>query len=120
MVAEGKQHSPTEKICRHFLVSMHSHNKINYGFHRDDGLPQVSLFQVSGTDEDAVVQHDVWGVDKESNLDDVLAIMNLYDSVAAYQSPYGRLVSAAPITYTFQPDDTQSRYVLDIRVVTTV
>lgn len=118
MVAEPKQHSPVEKIVRNFLVTEYLADT-NYAYDRTGPKRQIVIGHVTGLDEDALIQHDIWGVDKESALGDVLSIMQLYESTFQYQTPYGRLVSGTPANYLWRPDDTYSRYVLDVRVMST-
>jgi hypothetical protein len=119
VVAEAKEYSPTERICKFFLNTELNSPIVDYGFKSSDPLPQASVRHIAGTDEAALIQHSIWATDKETTLTLVLQFMALYETAATYQTPYGALCGAAPTTYTWLPDGDQPRYTLDVVVATT-
>lgn len=90
--------------------------RVFFGFSNDAPLPQIALFRVGGTDDNCLIQFDVWAATKAQAAQAAAQLCTAADNLSHYVSGgvllHGALVESA----RWQPDEESNapRYIVDV------
>jgi hypothetical protein len=95
--------------------------RVFFGATDKAGLPQIAVFRIFGTDDNALIQFDAWGKDKRQAAAVAAEIATAADELSRYVYDDVLLHGARVETIRWQPDEVsdRARYVMDVTVTAT-